>query len=119
MYVNGVNMSIEKLYPEIKFPVSRGTRMLSPLVRWEHSEDWFVPKFELQRTSNSWERKVKVSLKDQDYDSIDGHIIDGILQHGILVHCKPLIILNLCRSLSHSCHCIHTTCMGNDCYDKR
>lgn len=73
-------MSIEKLYPEIKFPVSRGTRMLSPLVRWEHSEDWFVPKFELQRTSNSWERKVKVSLKDQDYDSIDGHIIDGILQ---------------------------------------
>lgn len=77
MYLNGIDLHLEKLYPEIKFPVSRGTRMLSPLVRWEHSENWFVPRFELQRTSTSWERKVKVSLKDQDYDTIDGHIIDG------------------------------------------
>lgn len=78
MYVNGLNMPFEKLYPEIKYPVSRGTRMLSPLVRWEHSEDWFVTKFELQKTSNSWERIVKVCLKDQEYDAIDGHIIDGM-----------------------------------------
>lgn len=70
-------MPFEKLYPEIKFPVSRGTPMLSPLVKWEHTEDWFVTKFELQRTSYSWERKVKVSLKDHDYDTIEGHIIDG------------------------------------------
>ena len=53
--------------------------MISPLVRWEHSEDWFVTKFELQRTSRSAERKVKVSLQDQDFDFIAGHVVDGRL----------------------------------------
>lgn len=79
LFINGLNIPFEKLYPEIQYPVSRGTPMLSPLVRWDHSEDWFCTKFELQRTTQSWERKVKVSLKDQDYDSIEGHIIDGNL----------------------------------------
>lgn len=92
--------------------------MLSPLVRWEHSEDWFVPKFELQRMSNSWERKVKLSLKDQDYDIIDGHIIDGIRQQctGSLYDSNHL---KFCRSLSHPCYCIHSTCMGNAGAHKR
>ena len=70
-------MPINRLYPTIQFPVSRGTGMISSLVRWEHSEDWFVTKFELQRTSRSGERKVKISLTDQDYDFIAGHAIDG------------------------------------------
>lgn len=77
LYVNGLNVRLENLYPEIVYPVSRGTQMLSPLVKWEHSEDWFVTKFELQRTTYSWERQVKLSLKDQDYDTIEGHKIDG------------------------------------------
>lgn len=51
--------------------------MIAPLVRWEHSEDWFVTKFELQRSTRSGERKVKMSLTDQDYDFIVGHSIDG------------------------------------------
>lgn len=53
--------------------------MISPLVRWEHGDDWFVTKFELQRSTRSGERKVKVSLSDQDYDFIVGHAIDGNL----------------------------------------
>lgn len=51
--------------------------MVAPLVRWEHSEDWFVTKFELQRSTRSGERKVKISLKDEEYDFISGafHLI--------------------------------------------
>lgn len=51
--------------------------MIAPLVRWEHGDDWFVTKFELQRSTRSGERKVKISLNDQDYDFIVGHAIDG------------------------------------------
>lgn len=51
--------------------------MISPLIRWEHGDDWFVTKFELQRSTRSGERKVKISLTDQDYDFIVGHTIDG------------------------------------------
>lgn len=53
--------------------------MISPLIRWEHSEDWFVTKFESQRTTRSGERIVKMSLTDQDYDFIVGHTIDGTI----------------------------------------
>lgn len=79
LYVSGLQLPIDRLYPKIEFPVSRGTPMISPLIRWEHSEDWFVTKFELQRSTRSGERKVKVSLTDQDYDFITGHAIDGII----------------------------------------
>lgn len=70
-------MTFENLYPTINYPVSRGTPMISPMVRWEHSEDWFVTKFELQRSTRSAERKVKIGLNDQDFDFIAGHVVDG------------------------------------------
>lgn len=40
MFENGIDMDVSKLYPSVEFPVSRGTPMISPLIRWEHSEDW-------------------------------------------------------------------------------
>lgn len=70
-------MAIEKIYPEVQFPVSRGTPMISPLIKWDHSEDWYVPCFEIQRKSESGERKVKISLDDLEYDYVVGHTIDG------------------------------------------
>lgn len=51
--------------------------MIAPLVRWEHGDEWFVTKFELQRSTRSGERKVQMSINDQDYDFIVGHAIDG------------------------------------------
>lgn len=51
--------------------------MISPLIKWDHSEDWYVPKFEVLRKSESGERKVKISLNDTDYEHVSGHTIDG------------------------------------------
>lgn len=70
---------MQRIYPAVQFPVSRATSMIAPLVRWEHGDDWFVTKFELQRSTRSGERKVQISLNDQDYDFIVGHTIDGNL----------------------------------------
>lgn len=77
IFSHGYTVPIHRLYPPVQFPVSRGTSMIAPLVRWEHSEDWFVTKFELQRSTRSGERRVNISLTDQDYDFIAGHSIDG------------------------------------------
>lgn len=74
MFLNGVTIPIERLYPKVEFPVSRGTPMISPLIKWDHSEDWYVMKFSIQK-SGSGERKVTISLDEDDYMS--GHIIDG------------------------------------------
>ena len=77
MYTQGVDMTISKLYPEVHFPVSRGTPMISSLIKWDHSEDWFVTKFEMQKKNLSGERKVMIGLGDQDYEYVVGHTIDG------------------------------------------
>lgn len=66
--------------------------MIAPLVRWEHSEDWFITKFELQRSTRSGERKVKITLTDQDYDFISGHTIDGkLLNNNTIIIISQLI----------------------------
>lgn len=49
--------------------------MIAPRLRWDHSEDRFVMKFEVKRVGDSGERKVKLSL--EEYKDISGHVIDG------------------------------------------
>lgn len=70
-------MNISALYPNIKFPVSRGTPMLSPHIKWDHSEDHYVMHFEDCAEGKSAERKVPISLADIEYEFIKGHCIDG------------------------------------------
>lgn len=78
-------MPIERLYPRIEFPVSRGTPNISSLIKWDHHEDWFVMKFATQKACKSGERKVTVSLDESEYFS--GHVIDGeILSNTFKLH---------------------------------
>ena len=51
--------------------------MISPLIKWDHREDFFLPKVEDQTITKSGERKVTISLSNLDYDFIVGHTIDG------------------------------------------
>ena len=41
----GLQPQLANLYPPVQYPVSRGTPIISPLVRWEHSEDQYVMKY--------------------------------------------------------------------------
>lgn len=75
MFENGVDIDASKLYPAIEFPVSRGTPMISPLIRWDHSEDRFVTKY--SKTSKS-ERIFSFNITEQESEFITGHTIDGI-----------------------------------------
>lgn len=51
--------------------------MISPLVKWEHSEDWYVTSYRLQEKIKSGERTISISLNDEDMEFMAGHIIDG------------------------------------------
>ena len=77
IHIEGVDIQIPNLYPAVKFPVSRGTPMVSPHIKWDHSEDWFVSKFEDHKKIKSGERKLVITLADLDYEYITGHAIDG------------------------------------------
>lgn len=51
--------------------------MISHLIKWDHTEDWFVTRFDTVRHHISGERVFRVSLQDQDYLYISGHCIDS------------------------------------------
>ncbi|KYQ49068.1 Fatty acid synthase [Trachymyrmex zeteki] len=77
LYNYGLQPQIANLYPPVEYPVSRGTSMISPSIRWDHSQDWFIPCYTTQKSIKSRERYVDISLNDQDYDYMSGHVIDG------------------------------------------
>lgn len=77
LYFHGIDIPIGNLYPAVKYPVSAGTPMISPLIRWDHTEDWFLAKFDSQRDGNSAERICKISFTDHDFGYVSGHVIDG------------------------------------------
>lgn len=66
------------MFPKVEFPVSRGTPMMSPAIKWDHSEDWGFINFDTQVNQQSAERKVEISLADPDFEFIKGHSIDGM-----------------------------------------
>lgn len=77
LYQNGLMIPVSKLYPKINFPVSRSTPSISSLIRWDHSEDWFVTKYENMKTKASGERVFAINLASDDEEFMSGHIIDG------------------------------------------
>ena len=70
-------MNISALYPPIEFPVSRCTPMIAPHIKWDHSEDHYVMRFDDNEEGKSAERKVTISLTDVEFEFIQGHCIDG------------------------------------------
>ncbi|KAL6257977.1 hypothetical protein P5V15_011573 [Pogonomyrmex californicus] len=77
LYNVGLQPDIASLYPPIEYPVSRGTPMISPSIRWEHSDDWFVTTYKTQKKVIFGERTVSLSIADEDIEYMSGHVIDG------------------------------------------
>ncbi|XP_012280372.1 fatty acid synthase [Orussus abietinus] len=75
LYNLGVNSKVENLYPEVQYPVSRGTPMISPCIRWDHSEDFFVMSQKVEEMSG--ERTLNISLRNEQYEYMDGHVVQG------------------------------------------
>ncbi|XP_049941823.1 fatty acid synthase-like [Schistocerca serialis cubense] len=78
LYLSHVDLHLTELYPKVQYPVSRGTSMISPFIKWEHSEDWYVTSG--NNTSDligehNFSTRVKMLQKKNHY--LFGHSIDG------------------------------------------
>lgn len=69
-------MDISKLFPVVSFPVSRGTPMISNRIKWNHDEDFYVPK--LNSFTTHEHSNFTVNLSEKTYKYIQGHVIDGM-----------------------------------------
>ncbi|XP_020286674.1 fatty acid synthase-like isoform X2 [Pseudomyrmex gracilis] len=75
LYNCGLQPQIAALYPPVEFPVSRGTPMISPSIKWDHSKNWIVP-YEIPEYDSTKEILVKIHFDDDDYDYMTGHVIN-------------------------------------------
>lgn len=77
LYTVGLNPDIEKLYPPVKFPVAKSTPMISPLIKWDHSESWTVAKWDKNTRQSEMIVEVNAGAEDSPDHDILGHCIDG------------------------------------------
>lgn len=75
IHQHGFNIDIRQIYPKIEFPVSRGTAMIAPLIKWDHSENFFVPIYDAFTQCDK--RSIFLSLNDMKYNYMKGHQLDG------------------------------------------
>ncbi|XP_069699383.1 fatty acid synthase-like [Periplaneta americana] len=73
----GLQPQLAKLYPPVQYPMSRGTPMISPLILWEHSQDWYVMSYKAQSTLKYGEKSWDIDLDDDMLEYLSGHVIDG------------------------------------------
>jgi fatty acid synthase, animal type len=87
-------MNLPAVYPKVDFPVSRGTPMISSLIKWNHTEEWFVTNFASHMMEKTAERKVRISFNDAEFEFMSGHCIDGEYSEIKIFRDPKIIFLN-------------------------
>lgn len=78
LHLSGVNLEFKNLYPEVKYPVAKGTPSLSPLIKWDHSEQWPINCYPNQFNPDSAsDYAVEIDLSNLAHSYLMGHMIDG------------------------------------------
>ncbi|KAG4065875.1 hypothetical protein HA402_012553 [Bradysia odoriphaga] len=77
LYMSGVSLQIDRLYPAVTFPVSQGTPMISPLIKWNHERDWPTMENKSEGMVHHIQNTIYVRSSEGKFKFIDGHRIDG------------------------------------------
>ncbi|NXU42098.1 FAS synthase, partial [Drymodes brunneopygia] len=81
IHLTGINVFGNNLFPSVEYPVPVGTPLISPCIKWDHSQDWDVPKAEDFPAGSKGSASGSVYNIDVSPDSPDhyliGHCIDG------------------------------------------
>ncbi|KAB0791794.1 hypothetical protein PPYR_03594 [Photinus pyralis] len=75
LFTMGFNPKVEKLQPVMDSPVNAPP--ISPLIRWDHQEDWFVASARDNAKSGSDVITINLENGDEDWKFLHGHVIDG------------------------------------------
>lgn len=77
LYEYGYDVDLLKLYPNVSFPVSRGTPMISSQIKWKHDKEWNVMRYQAESDCEYFHRLVTINLVDKEWEYLSGHVIDG------------------------------------------
>lgn len=77
LYTAGLDANIGKLYPPVQFPVPRNTPMISPLIKWDHSETFKVHRWNKELMLCSMIVEIDAGPIYSPDHFLLGHCIDG------------------------------------------
>ncbi|XP_072167778.1 fatty acid synthase-like [Diadema setosum] len=81
LYASGIDVQLDGLYPPVDFPVSVTTPPIAPVIRWDHSQEWDIPRVEQflkQGGSSLTVMAFTIDVSPESEDSyIKDHCIDG------------------------------------------
>ncbi|KAM5309029.1 fatty acid synthase [Glossophaga mutica] len=80
LHLAGIDVNPNGLFPPVEFPAPRGTPLISPLIKWDHSQTWDVPAAEDfpngSLSSSATVYNIDASPESPDHYLVD-HCIDG------------------------------------------
>ncbi|VVC37697.1 Acyl transferase/acyl hydrolase/lysophospholipase,Acyl transferase,GroES- [Cinara cedri] len=76
LYIAGAEPQLKNLYGKVEYPVVKGTPMISPMLKWDHSSDYLVANF-AEQSSGSDGNEVEIDIKTDQDKYLIGHQIDG------------------------------------------
>uniref|UniRef100_A0AAN0MN29 Fatty acid synthase n=1 Tax=Bubalus bubalis TaxID=89462 RepID=A0AAN0MN29_BUBBU len=80
LYLTGIDVNPNGLFPPVEFPAPRGTPLISPHIKWDHSQTWDVPTAEDfpngSSSSSATVYKIDINPESPDHYLVD-HCIDG------------------------------------------
>ncbi|XP_045425730.1 fatty acid synthase [Lemur catta] len=80
VHLAGIDVNPNALFPPVEFPVPRGTPLISPHIKWDHSQTWDVPAPEdfpnISSSSSATVYNIDAGPESPDHYLVD-HCIDG------------------------------------------
>ncbi|XP_077022384.1 fatty acid synthase [Tamandua tetradactyla] len=83
LHLMGINANPNGLFPPVEYPVPQGTPLISPLIKWDHSQTWDVPKAE-DFPSGSSSTSATVYNIDISTESPDHYLVGHSIEERVL-----------------------------------
>ncbi|VTJ57756.1 Hypothetical predicted protein [Marmota monax] len=99
LHLAGINVSPDALFPPVDFPAPRGTPLISPLIKWDHSQTWDVPATE-HFPNGSSSASATVYAIDTSPESPDHYLLDHCIDGRALFPATGYLCL-VWRTLAH------------------
>lgn len=101
LHLAGVDANPSALFPPVEFPAPRGTPLISPHIKWDHSQTWDVPAAE-DFPNGSGSSSATVYNIDASPESPDHYLVDHCIDGRVLFPATGYLVLvwrTLARSL--------------------
>ncbi|KAJ3652400.1 hypothetical protein Zmor_018369 [Zophobas morio] len=77
LYQEGYLLQVQKIFPQVEFPVSRNTSMIAPFIRWDHKMSWQIYEFKRFTSTGNEQMEYSISYAYEEYEFMKGHVING------------------------------------------